>query len=50
MLLRANPNNSLKNKLIALFQKHPNVPVQFMGIPSDGKGNMLDWQREPLWQ
>ena len=50
MLLRANPNNSLKDKLIALFDKHPNVPIQFMGIPSDGKGNILNWQNEPLWQ
>jgi len=50
MLLRANPNNSLKDKLEALFLKHPNVPVKFMGIPSDGKGNLLNWQNEPLWK
>lgn len=50
MLLRANPNNSLKDKLFALFQKYPKVPVRFMGIPSDGKGNLLNWQNEPLWQ
>jgi abortive infection bacteriophage resistance protein len=50
MLLRANPNNSLKDKILALFVKHPNVPIQFMGIPSDGKGNLLNWQNEPLWK
>lgn len=49
LLLRANPNNSLKNKLITLFSKHPNIPIQFLGIPSDGKGNLLDWKNEPLW-
>jgi len=50
MLLRANPGNSLKDKLNALFLKHPNVPIKFLGIPSDGKGNLLNWQNEPLWQ
>ncbi len=50
MLLRANPNNSLKDKLLALFEKYPNVPFQFMGIPSDGNGNLLNWQNEPLWK
>jgi len=50
MLLRANPNNSLKEKLQVLFLKHPNVPIRFLGIPSDGNGNMLNWQNESLWQ
>ncbi len=50
MLLRANPGNSLKDKLNALFLKHPNVPIKFLGIHSDGKGNLLNWQNEPLWQ
>ena len=50
MLLRANPNNSLKDKLQALFLKHPDVPIQFMGIPSDGKDNMLNWLNEPIWK
>lgn len=50
LLLRANPNNGLKDKLQALFLKHPSVPIQYMGIPSDGKGKMLNWQNEPLWQ
>lgn len=50
MLCSANPNNKLKSKLIALFNKYPNVPHQFMGIPSDGKGNILDWKNEPIWK
>ncbi len=49
-LTRVNPNNSFKEKLIALFDKYPNVPIKFIGIPSDGKDNLLDWQNEPLWK
>ncbi len=50
LLQRANPGNNLKTKLETLFNKYPTVPIQFMGIPSDGKGNRLIWQNEPLWQ
>lgn len=50
LLLRANPGNSLKTKLETLFNKYPNIPIQFMGIPSDGKGNMLDWKNENIWK
>lgn len=50
LLQRANPGNSLKTKLETLFNKYPNVPIQFIGIPSDGKGNRLVWQNEPLWK
>ena len=50
LLQRANPGNSLKDKLEMLFKKHPNVPIKYMGIPSDGNGNMLDWQNEPIWK
>ena len=50
MLQRANPGNSLKDKLVSLFNKYPTIPIQFLGIPSDGKGNMLDWQNEALWK
>ncbi len=49
-LLRVNPGNRLKEKLIQLFEKYPNVPIKYIGIPSDGKGNLLDWQNEPLWK
>jgi abortive infection bacteriophage resistance protein len=50
MLLRANPSNSMKQKLESLFNKYPTVPIKFLGIPSDGKGNLLDWKNEPLWK
>lgn len=48
-LIRVNPNNSLKEKLVALFNKYPNIPIKYIGIPSNEKGNLLDWQNEPLW-
>lgn len=50
LLERANPGNHLKEKLETLFKKYPAVPIQYTGIPSDGKGNMLNWQNEPLWK
>jgi abortive infection bacteriophage resistance protein len=49
-LKSANPSNHLKLKLDELFKKHPTIPIQFIGIPSDGEGNLLDWQNEALWQ
>lgn len=50
LLHRANPSNNLAVKLEALFTKYPTIPIQYLGIPSDGKGNMLDWKREDLWR
>lgn len=50
LITRANPGNSLKDKLQALFKKYPTIPIQYMGIPSDGKGNMLDWEIENIWK
>lgn len=50
LLQRANPGNTLKTKLETLFNKYPNVPIQFLGIPSDGQGNMLKWQDELIWK
>ncbi|MDI9357366.1 MAG: Abi family protein [Phycisphaerales bacterium] len=50
LLNRINPNNSFKEKLVALFQKYPNIPIKYVGIPSDGRGNLLGWQNQPLWQ
>ena len=50
LINRANPGNSLKDKLQNLFKKYPNVPIQYIGIPSDGKGNSLDWENEPIWK
>ena len=50
LLLRANPSNSMKQKLENLFNKYPTVPIKYLGIPSDRKGNLLEWQNEPLWK
>lgn len=50
LLLRANPSNSMKQKIENLFDKYPTVPIKYLGIPSDGKGNLLDWQNEPIWK
>lgn len=50
LLIGANPNNHLTNKLNALFLKYPNIPIQFMGIPSDTSGNLFDWKDEDLWK
>jgi len=50
MLLRANPSNSMKEKVENLFNKYPSVPIKYLGIPSDGKGNLLNWQNQPIWQ
>lgn len=50
MLLRVNPGNRIKDKMIHLISKYPNVPIRYMGIPSDGHGALLDWTSEPLWQ
>ncbi len=51
LLHRANPGNSLKEKLENLFKKHPTIPIQFMGIPSKGGNSteLMDWQNEALW-
>ncbi len=50
MLLRANPSNNMKQKVENIFNKYPTVPIKFLGIPSDGKGNLLNWQTQPIWQ
>ena len=50
MLLRANPGNNMKQKVENLFSNYPSVPIKFLGIPSDGNGNLLNWQNEPIWK
>lgn len=50
MLLRVNPGNSMKQKVESLINKYPTVPIKFLGIPSNGKGNLMDWQNEPVWK
>jgi abortive infection bacteriophage resistance protein len=50
LLIGANPNNHLTSKIDNLFSTYPNIPIRFMGIPSDDKGVLLNWKDEPLWQ
>ncbi|MCB9308434.1 MAG: hypothetical protein H6567_00065 [Lewinellaceae bacterium] len=28
---------------------YTHVPIKYLGIPSDGKGNLLDWTSQSLW-
>ncbi len=37
------PGNSIKQELIDLFKKYPNIHLSRMGFPNN-------WQKEPLWQ
>jgi len=50
LLSRVNPQNSLKEKLKELFKKYPTVPIQYLGIPADKEGIILDWTQEALWR
>lgn len=50
MLDRANPTNTLTHKVNHLFAKHPTVPIQYLGMPSDSNNDLLEWNNEPLWQ
>ena len=43
LLSSVSPNNSFKEKLIALLQQYPNVDINAMGFAAD-------WQEEPLWK
>lgn len=49
MLIRINSNNDLKDKLELLFEKYQKVPIKYMGIPTGENGEMLNWEKEPLW-
>ncbi len=49
LLNSANSNNHLTNNLNTLFLKYSNVPIQFLGIPTDNDGSMLDWRKQALW-
>lgn len=44
-----NPNSGFKDKLIALMDIYPSTPIKYMGIDTDGAGELLDWQNEPIW-
>ncbi len=50
LLERANPGNSLKLKLDQLFEKYPNVPIQYIGLPTLRNGELMKWQDQPLWE
>ena len=50
LLWAANPNNHLSRKIDSLFKKYPNIPVRFMGIPSDKDGVLAEWRKEALWK
>lgn len=50
LLIAANPNNHLTTKLNKLFLKYPTIPIQYLGIPTDGNGDMLNWREESLWK
>lgn len=49
LLNQANHNNDFTAKIDTLLTKYPLVPIKYIGIPSDGKGNLLDWKKEPLF-
>ncbi|MDR1181877.1 MAG: Abi family protein [Bacteroidales bacterium] len=38
-----NPNNEIKDKLLALFNSNPNIPIYKLGF-------FNNWQNEPLWK
>lgn len=41
--------NDFTVRLDDLLKKYSEVPIEYLGIPSDGKGNLLDWKTEPLF-
>jgi abortive infection bacteriophage resistance protein len=49
LLISINPNNHFKEKLIALFEKYPTVPIAYMGIPTTDGVNLVDWKKQPVW-
>lgn len=50
ILKRLNPTNDLKKQLESLFNNYPNIPIKYLGIPSDDNGRILKWQLENLWK
>jgi abortive infection bacteriophage resistance protein len=49
LLTSANPAHNFKEKLENLFLKYPNVPIQFMGIPTSDGSSLIDWKNEKIW-
>ncbi len=50
LLNRANPGNNFTIKLKTLFEKYPNVPIKFIGIPSNSRKEIKDWSNQDLWK
>lgn len=50
LLINANPSNHLKERLVGLFEKYPDVPTKYMGIPTNRSSKLIDWQLQPIWQ
>ena len=50
LLQTINPTGHFKQRLVDLIKQHPGVPIQFLGIPTDGKGSLINWAAEPLWK
>jgi hypothetical protein len=43
LLKEAAPNTKWRDRLFALIDKYPNVPLKMMGIPAD-------WRTHDLWR
>ena len=50
LLKSASPSNHFKTKLEKLFAKYPTLPIQFLGIPTNDEGTLVEWRNEPVWQ
>jgi abortive infection bacteriophage resistance protein len=50
LMQSANTKNSFTEKLKSLIDKYPNVPVGFLGIPTNEDGSFKRWENEPLWE
>lgn len=50
LLTSANPGNHFKNHLKELFEKHPEVPIAYLGIPKTEGKRLLEWEQQPLWK
>lgn len=50
LLISANPGNHFKERLTVLFEKYPNVPLAYLGIPTTDGTNLMDWKHQPLWK
>lgn len=48
-LQTVNPDGHFKQRLTELIEKHPTVPIQFLGIPTT-EGALIKWEDELLWK